>query len=218
MKKLICIYTCIKDQPRLKKLKETDWYRQVTTDDECTVIEVYADPSISEEYIYTEGENVLIVRAEEVYNKLSIKTYSMIKACVSLMEFDYLVKVDATLIDYIHPHPDMNFNYFKEMYNKPEFCQEYNGIVLWEGVSAASHYAWTQRKRIPNINLNTLYELMGKEYISFYSGKCYVIDNNVCKYIAKHGETTAYVFAQHIGGNEDLMVNKLYKSYKASKD
>ena len=104
MKKLICIYTCIKDQPRLKKLKETDWYRQVTTDDECTVIEVYADPSISEEYIYTEGENVLIVRAEEVYNKLSIKTYSMIKACVNLMEFDYLVKVDATVIDYKYPH------------------------------------------------------------------------------------------------------------------
>ena len=209
MKKLICIYTCIKDQPRLKKLKETDWYRQVTTDDECTVIEVYADPSISEEYIYTEGENVLIVRAEEVYNKLSIKTYSMIKACVNLMEFDYLVKVDATVIDYKYPHPSLNYNHFLKMFNQPEFFKEYGGMHCWENIAS-------DIGRFPTAARGMSLGLLPENF-SFYSGKCYVIDNNVCKYIAKHGETTAYSFAKHINGAEDLMVYKLYKSYKASK-
>ena len=215
MKKLICIYTCIKDQPRLNKLKQSDWYEQVMLDDECTVVEVYADPNICEEYIYLKSENILMVRAEEAYDKLSIKTYQMIKACVEIEEeYDYLVKVDATLIDYIHPHPSMNFNHFKEVFNQPEFYKEYNGMLQWSGVSALSHYSWMQRKNMGDVKIETLYEVLGKDSFSFYAGKCYVIDNNVCKYIAKHGETIAHLYAKHIGGNEDLMVYKLYENYK----
>jgi len=223
MKKLICIYTCNRDKQHLDKLKQTDWYEQVTNDESCQVLEVYADPDIQEESILELSENmkdgILILKTEEAYDKLSLKTFNMIKACVShTSDFDYLIKVDATLIDYDHPHPNIDFNYFVSCFNQPSFYKEYNGICKWGGVSASTHYSWTQRKGIPNIRLEPMVEALGNEPFAFYSGKCYVLNNDLCKHIAAHGETMALVYATHLAGVEDIMIYKLYENYKQHKE
>ena len=211
MKKLVCIYTCIRDKQYLDNLKHTDWYKQVMSDERYTVLEVYADPNINEEYLYIKDEHKLTVRAEETYNKLSIKTFNMIKACIDIeKKYDYLVKLDATLIDYNkHPHPNINFNHFLKVFSEPEFYKEYGGMHCWENIA-------NNIRMFPTAAKGMALDLLPENF-SFYSGKCYVVDYNFSKYIASHGETTANTFAEYINGAEDLMIYKLHKGYKNGK-
>ena len=118
MKKLICIYTCPEDQQHLTKLKQTDWYKQVIEDMNCIVLEVYANPNIHKDSILELNENMkdgtLTIKTEEAYSKLGLKTYYMIKACTShFNSFDYLIKVDSTIIDYVkRPEAHLKFEHF----------------------------------------------------------------------------------------------------------
>ena len=80
---LVCIYTCENDVDSLNKLKETGWYKKYSQYNNITIIDVYADENINQEYNYKNNE--LTVKTEESYTNLSIKTYKMI----SLIYFRY---------------------------------------------------------------------------------------------------------------------------------
>ena len=60
------------------------------------VIEVYAG---SPQTKYSDGK--LFLSCEEEYSKLSVKTYEMLKYCANNFDFDLLVKIDSTIIDYV---------------------------------------------------------------------------------------------------------------------
>jgi hypothetical protein len=85
---LVCVYTCAQDAESVAELKDTDWFKDVSSRDNFEIIQVLADPSIKEEYSFK--DNILTLKTEESYDNLCMKTYNMIDACGKLFNFDYL--------------------------------------------------------------------------------------------------------------------------------
>ena len=48
---LICIYTCEKDIDSLNKLKDTNWYKDVSINSNNRILNIFADPLINKKYI-----------------------------------------------------------------------------------------------------------------------------------------------------------------------
>jgi len=208
-KNLICIYTCHKNAKSLALLKETNWYKTTIANKNNTVYSVYADLSIDKEYILNKENNTLVVKAEENYAKLSLKTYQMIKACVEFQNFDYLIKVDSTVID----EARFSFKYFEEKYYSENFYKEYGGIKHWSPPPTISGIArWAKEKGI-DTQPHNIYAT-DQEVPSYYDGKCYVVDFEFCKYISENGEVTAKLLAQHMAGAEDHLIAIMHKKYK----
>ena len=88
---LVCIYTCENDVDSLNKLKETGWYKKYSQYNNITIIDVYADENINQEYNYKNNE--LTVKTEESNTNLSIKTYKMIETCINLLKAGHDVSV-----------------------------------------------------------------------------------------------------------------------------
>ena len=68
--------------------------------DEQKALDVYADESPNESFMANDHE--LIVKTQESYDNLCIKTYEMIKSCLSFFDFDILIKLDASIINDKH--------------------------------------------------------------------------------------------------------------------
>ena len=78
-KVLVCIYTCKKDEDSLNKLLDSDWFKSISSISNFKFIKVYADESIDKDFIL--DEDSLILKTEEDYLNLSVKTFLMIKHC-----------------------------------------------------------------------------------------------------------------------------------------
>jgi len=213
MKKLICVYTCQRDVEFLNKLKQTDWYKEATADKNNTVFSVYADPTIGEEYIIDKQNNTLIVKAEEEYSKLSLKTYQMIKACVDFEEFDYLIKVDSTIVDDLTMNSrGMRFETFLNKYYSRSLYEDYDG-PWFLSVTNKNIINWFKMQGISHTNPYKVFK-SDEDIPSFYSGKSYIVGYEFCKYISKNGKPLAELMVEHVGGAEDLTIATLYEEYK----
>ena len=126
---LICIYTCNRDAESVAELKDTDWFKDVSSRDNFEIIQVLADPSIKEEYAFK--NNILTLKTEESYDNLCIKTYKMIDACSKLFNFDYLLKIDSSIIknNHISVSPAFSFYNFENKF-KENFSQNLTMVML----------------------------------------------------------------------------------------
>lgn len=202
---LICIYTCEKDVEHLNKLKETKWYKKYSKYKNITMVDVYAG-QLEDEYEYKNGE--LVVNTEEIYTNLCEKTYKMLSACIDLFDFDYLIKLDSSLISYAHGKLDFRFTfeYFEKRFNEGFLTsKDYSGCIPIIGQNVKTLKDWSLTK-----NLNTcpsLFLAMCSVNIlpDYWSGKTYSLSRDSCTKVLKN----KYVFdaaKDYMAGTEDLSV------------
>jgi chondroitin 4-sulfotransferase 11 len=220
VKKLICLYTCLRDRRNLEEFKKTSLYARILNDASSEVIEVYADAPTTN---YSDGK--LYLSCEESYDKLSSKTYEMIKYCVSNFEFDQLVKIDPSIVAQSkgvgggHSAETLSFFYDLNRIENMVFSDDYmtnrggyGGAMLQGGENSRGYTGWAQMK---GVDVNYDAEFSADSPTPFiYTGKFYFVNNEFCNYIAEHGEKTAYRYVENLGGSEDMFVGKMFADHK----
>lgn len=201
--KIICIYTCEKDIVSKNLIKKSKWYKKEIKNKKNKIIFVYAK-KIKKNFDLI--KDILYVNTEEEYSNLSIKTLKMIKACVKMFNFKYLIKLDSTLINYKTEIKELNFKNFENWYDSKLWLSPYSGIYLHKDVTIDSIKKWCTRKGLsckPNMIIQC-------KKISYYSGKCYSINYSNCIHISnKIRESMLY--RMHMAGIEDIFISQNIK-------
>lgn len=203
---LVCIYTCEKDRSSLEKLKSTDWYKDISSRNNFQTIDVFADESINAECKLK--NNTLTVKTEESYDNLCIKTYKMIQACDQLFEFDYLLKIDSTIIE--NTHKDISFlfsfEYFLKKFYSDGVIGEYNGLTPITNNTIGSFRNWANSKSLfvlPEVIISEHGEKSWPK--NYWGGKCYCLSKrNIFKILSK--KSIFLQFKNLMGGCEDMCI------------
>ena len=95
LKLLVCIYTCRKHADLLEAFYATEFGQYLKGLPSTLILEIYADPEISESMHINEK---LILKTDEKYENLSVKTHLMIDYCISNFKFRNLLKVDVSTV------------------------------------------------------------------------------------------------------------------------
>lgn len=214
---LLCIYTCEADREHRSALESTVLMQQVRADPRFKILEVHADPHLT--LPVCAGER-LTLPCREAYNSLSEKTYQMIRSCMS-MEFDFLLKVDSTIVDYHKKRHSKSANLLRKL--SPEgvrtklqspsfFTKAYNGAVS-QCASEEGFEAWMRSK-----GLSADYRQVfakGSPTPPYFLGKFYALRRDLCAFIATEGEQMALEHSRYLGGSEDIMIGRLHANWKA---
>ena len=203
---LICIYTCKRDAESVAELKDTDWFKDVSSRDNFEIIEVLADPSIKEEYAFK--NNILTLKTEESYDNLCIKTYKMIDACSKLFNFDYLLKIDSNIIKNRHNKTSMlfSFEYFLKKFYNEGIIGEYNGLTPVQGNTIQQFRNWASMKKLfvmPEALISEIGE--SKWVMEYWAGGCYCLGQESVKKIASQ-KKMFHRFKNLMGGCEDMAI------------
>ena len=213
VKKLICLYTCEKDRKTLEEFKKTPLYTRMSNDSSMKVIEVHAGAT---ETKLEDGK--LYLSCKESYDELSVKTYEMIKYCVSNFDFEHLVKIDSSTFGYDARRNEclgdktIQFLYSLGEIEKVLFSTgwfnkhgDYGGAVLQPRGDRRGVESWAR-----NRGLTVSYD---KEFQSrspaYYTGKFYFLTKEMCQYIANTGEELAVRHVKNLGGAEDMYVGRM---------
>ena len=204
---LVCLYSCKSDKKSLSTLKDTNWYQKYSKLNNYQFIDVYADISTDKSILINDSE--LILKTEESYDNLSIKTYKMIEKCLELFNFDYLVKVDASIVEDRHTSisSDFSFDNFKDSFDDLFFLKsEYSGYYKNQGLSIPIFRAWASQKKLFVLPEALFSELgLDKFPTSYWSGKSYSLSRSYCNKIMDHYDIFEK-FKNLMGGTEDLCV------------
>ena len=213
MKKLICIYTCEKDKKSLCNFKQTNLYKKLQSNKNTKILEVYAGANETK----LNGD-VLHLKCPEKYSKLSLKTFEMIKECIQNFEFDTLIKIDSNIFEYENTdygftkkikHDLFNEKHITNVIFSEKINTDYYGTALSVIKSFKSFQTWANHKNIKlNCNENDL-----QYNVPFFAGKFYSCSRNFCEYISNNGESLSYVFADKLGGAEDVFIGNIYKQF-----
>ena len=208
---LVCIYTCEQDSENLFLLKNTDWYKSYSSMSNFKFISVYASEDIESDYLLSGSK--LTVKTKESYDNLSVKTIQMIKSCKELFNFDFLIKIDSSIISKASSeiHDVFSFNNFLSKFNDDFLEQDYNGYVPIIGNTIESFKGWARSKNLtvmPELIFGSLgYENWPSKY---WGGKCYILSNNSVDKLIKN-EDLFHVFKDHMGACEDFCVGTILK-------
>jgi hypothetical protein len=212
-KVLVCIYTCKKDEDSLNKLLDSDWFKSISSISNFKFIKVYADESIDKDFIL--DEDSLILKTEEDYLNLSVKTFLMIKHCYENFEFDFLLKIDSSIIEDNHfsVSPVFSFENFKNKFKESFFSKPYNGYAKIEGNSLESFKNWASLKSV-FVLPEPLFEEIGfdKWPNSYWSGKSYSISRELIPLVLE-SESLFYKFKNLMGGCEDFCIGMILRDH-----
>lgn len=211
---LVCIYTCRKQADLLTEFYSTEFGDYLKGLSNTLILEIYADPEIPESM---HDNNELILKTEEEYKNLSVKSYLMIDYCVSRFQFKHLLKVDVTIVlprldlesesshAEISPHQLVNFLSQRESFG------DYEGIKLLTGAGRKGAENWANKKG-GSIDYQRVF---GEENMPpYYTGKCYALSNRFASYISQHGSSMARAHAHYLMGSEDVMIGRLHEKFK----
>lgn len=203
---LVCLYSCEKDIDSLRKLKDTDWYRDVSTLENFTIIDVFADPLIDNEFEFK--GNLLTLKTEESYNNLCMKTYQMIEACSKTFDFDYLLKIDANIIENRHNATSMlfSFDYFLQKFYNEGVIGEYNGLTPIMNNTVDQFRNWASSKNLfvmPEALISDIGE--DKWVKDYWAGGCYCLGKNSINKILNQKDLFVK-FKNLMAGCEDMCV------------
>lgn len=211
-KTLICINTCANDTLSLEKLKQTSWFNSVESSEEYEVITVLADPSIERSLIYKDN---LIVKTEESYVNLCMKTFHMINYFVQNTTYDYFIKIDCNIIEGNHNSTSQlfSFEHFLEKFNKGAFKNDYGGACPILGANPNQLRHWASTKKLTVMPELLLSELGIDEFpLKYWAGSSYSLSRNNALKAVKY-KNVFKSFKNMMAGCEDLcigtIVNKL---------
>ena len=218
MKRLVCIYTCQHDADKLELFKNTTLYSRILSDPSTVVIEVYAG---SPETKYLDGK--LYLSCNESYGELSVKTYEMIKYCVSNFEFDVLIKIDSTIIgydvrlnmklgngvsDFVYNLTDVEKMLFSDSWFDDH--GDYGGVVLYDSPDEHGLRFWGVDR---SVSLPITYDANFQPSSAYYTGKFYFMSKKLCEYVMENGEELARSYVKNLGGSEDVFIGNLFGKY-----
>tara|TARA_Y100001933_G_C18982643_1_gene557249 strand:- start:449 stop:1795 length:1347 start_codon:yes stop_codon:yes gene_type:complete len=216
-KKLVCIYTQLKDADKLEKFKKSSLYSKMISNPNMKVVEVYAGSPQTKN-----SDGKLFLSCEEEYSKLSVKTYEMLKYCANNFDFDHLVKIDSTIIDYkdnLLPEHMSEFYYDTSRIDTLLYSNDYSdvphyfGSCLLANGSCQNFDKWAAHK---NMKIN-YYEEFPDGPPAYYTGKFYVMSNEFVKYVAKSGKQLANRHVKNMGGSEDTFIGRMFTKFHGSK-
>lgn len=212
-KKLVCIYTHEENKKSLLKFKRTLLYQALLKNNQFKIIEVYAGAKNT-----TYANGILRLNCQEKYNLLSLKTYKMIKECIQNFEFDTFIKIDSNIFEYEDTYYGFTKKIKRDLFNETHITNvifsnkintDYYGTALSVIKSFKSFQTWAEHKNIKlNCNENDL-----RYNVPFFAGKFYSCSRNFCEYISNNGESLSYVFADKLGGAEDVFIGNIYKEF-----
>lgn len=219
IKKLVCVYTHIEDLNNANKLIK---HIEDTVDlIKCnvTIIRVIAG-SDKDKFV----KDTLFLKCKESYDKLSIKTYHMIRMCYVHRNFDYLIKIDSSIVNY---DEKKNRGYSKKVrsfyydLNRISFLlssdfkfrlnKDYGGLHITPAGDKEGYMKWANSK---NINIDYDKVFGSKNPPEKYTGKCYYVSKELCELITNKGYPTAILHAESLGGSEDTIIPSIYSKFK----
>ena len=212
---LVCIYSCAAHAPLLPRFYASPVGRWIAARPGTRVLEVVASLDVAESRI--DGP-VLTVRAEERYERLSLKTQAMVEHCVATQDFDALLKIDVTTVLDVLDGPEfagrapidpLALLAFAEAADP---CADYAGLLLHAGAGREGAEGWAKKKG-GTIDYGRLFG--DGPMPPFYSGKCYLLGRRFAEFVAARGAPLAQEHAAYFLGAEDLMIGRLHALYVA---
>lgn len=172
-KTLICINTCHQDAASLEELRATDWFNFVNSSSEYEVIIVLADPNVGTSFTY---EDKLIIKTEEAYDNLCMKTFYMIEYFLTVTSFDFILKLDSKIIEGRHNNTSHLFSFenFLDNFYKNSFEQDYGGACGIIGTNPTLLRSWASSKNLTIMPELLLTELGIEEFpMKYWAGSSY---------------------------------------------
>ena len=202
-KTLICINTCLEDAESLHKIQQTDWFKKVKNSENYKVISVLSDPTVSASFTY---EDKLIIKTEESYTNLCMKTYYMVDYFLQNTEHQYFIKVDCNLINGNHDDVShlFSFDNFVDKFNSGSFEEEYGGACPILGTNPNHLRHWAASKNLTIMPELLLCELGIEEFpIKYWAGSSYSLSRGSAQKL--HNTKKAFEsFKNLMAGCEDL--------------
>jgi hypothetical protein len=218
IKKLVCVYTHVADVENANKLIK---HIENTIDlIKCnvTIIRVIAG---SDRHKFV--KDTLFLKCKESYDTLSIKTYNMIRMCYVHRNFDYLIKIDSSIVNY---DEKKNVGYSKKVrsfyydLNRISFLlsndfkfrlnKDYGGLHITPSGDKEGYIEWAKKKNIA-IEYDKVFG--ENDPPRKYTGKCYYISKQLCGIIINKGYSIAKLHAESLGGSEDTLIPSVYSKY-----
>ena len=146
---LVCIYTCDKHRGLLGQFHASVLGQCHKGLAGARIFEVYAAPDIDHS---TLGKNELVLRTQEKYGALSIKTHKMIEYCVRNFDFQHLLKIDVATVrkqligsEYEGRKP-VDLDELTTFLKTAAFDKDYDGFTLFQNVPRANSEKWAAKK------------------------------------------------------------------------
>jgi len=174
---------------RYKAIKQKEgWLKQIP--DYIKYFHVLGDPTIEENYILNEEDNLLIVKTEDDYNSLPKKVISAFEAINNEYKYKYIFKTDDDQLL-------KNVNFFDTIIgilNNRDKKINYGGYII----DVKQPYFSQYHKIHPE--LPEYYPILQTKYCS---GRFYLLSNNSIKYLLnkKEGISKEYLEDYSIGLN-----------------
>lgn len=215
---LACIYTCEAHRHLSERFHASEVGTLLRRAPGTRIVEVYADAGAGHSHI--EG-NSMILRTNESYRELPIKTHRMVDFSVRNFRFDNLLKIDITTVmtqselgspEYAERQA-IDMPSVAEFLRRADFSLDYMGLQLHERAGREGAENWARKK-----GLDIDYDLLFGQgpMPPFYSGKCYVISRRFAEFIARFGADTAIEQHQYLPGSEDVMVGRMYERFRSA--
>lgn len=211
-KTLICINTCLSDSKSLEKLKSTDWYKNISNSDRYEVIIALADPNVGTSFTF---EDKLIIKTEEEYTNLCMKTFYIVDYFMQNTIFDFLMKVDSKIIEGQHNgvSSQFSFEHFEQKFKEGAFLENYGGACPIIGANPNQLRFWASTKNLTVMPELLLSEIGIEEFpFKYWAGSSYSLSRGNAYKITQHKHVFES-FKNLMAGCEDLcvgtVVNKL---------
>lgn len=212
---LICIYTCEKHRGLLGKFHQSIIGQYLEGLAGAKILEVYANPNI---HYPTHNKNELLLRTQEKYEALSLKTYKMIDYCVQHFDFQHLLKIDVAVVRTRFSQPEyeerkpVDLDKLIHFLKQASLDKDYDGFTFYQNVVKKSSENWAAKKG-GTINWEKVFGER-TQLPPFYRGPCYLVSKRFAKYISQHGRQMAEEHEKYFLGAEDVMIGRLYGEFQ----
>lgn len=215
-KLVVCIYTCDKHRKLLQQFHESVLGQYLRQLPDAKILEVYANPDMPHS---TTQKNELILRAEERYEALSLKTHKMLDYCVHYFDFQHLLKIDVSTVMTQFDEPEykdrkpIDLNELILFLRNVSYEKDYDGFILHSRATRDNAEGWASKKGAV-INYEKLFG--GGQLPPFFSGKCYILSRRFARYVSQYGQAAAEEHKKYFLGAEDVMIGRLYEKFQES--
>jgi hypothetical protein len=212
---IACIYTCERDRHFLERFYQSPVGQFLLRAKNLKIFEVYADPNIAGSF--HQGAKI-VLRVTESYETLSLKTFEMIRYCVSHFNFRRLLKIDVTTVKTAFEGPEYEGRSAIDMQRLARFVEEspankhYDGFILHSKATRENALEWAIKK-----GRKISYERIFADgpMPPFFSGKCYFLSRSFCNFIAERGNAKAQEHVAYLNGAEDVMIGRLFQDFES---
>lgn len=194
---LICIYSSLSHQEKVEEIKKSVWLNDFNRYDNTQFFEVYGGASKT----YS-TDNKVFLETKEDYKELSLKTYEMINYFNKYYDFDFLLKIDSSIIDRDSDIRQYTFRNFENNYRNKLFIRDYDGVLNVENHSFRYIHQWAQSK---NMKASPEHIFGNGKIPDFWGGNAYVLSKKSCEILSQN-KNIFEDFKEHMCGCEDLCI------------